>query len=345
MSKRANPTRIGFFLLGGLILAILGIVAFTSNSLFREQAEFVSSFRESVNGLSVGAKVKCQGVPIGEVTDLRLLIDLEDETFQVPVTYKIDLERLNLVLSGGLAWTEYNALREHITKGLRAQLQMESIVTGQMYIELRYIDTTELSDDELNNLAENEIPTEFSPMASLSSEASSLVSDLRSFNVNAISENLTSLLVKANLKMDELDLEAVTSSLLATSGAMQNLIGSEELQDAFGSLPEASGQFAETMAEVRQLVQRMDSSVVFLTSKMDNTSSELNETLTLMRESMNQVNSMMTTDAGIGFHVQETLASLTKAADALQLLANSLEQNPSMFIRGKDEPGNDGRGQ
>ena len=65
----------------------------------------------------------------------------------------------------------------------------------------------------------------------------------------------------------------------------------------------------------------------------------------MMRESMDQANAMMTTDAGIGFHIQETLASLTKAADALQLLATSLEQNPSMFIRGKDEPGKDGRGQ
>ena len=282
---------------------------------------------------------------IGQVTDLQLLIDLDDETFQVPVTYEIDLARLNLVLSGGLEWTEYEALRQHITKGLRAQLQLESIVTGQMYIELRYIDTPVLPDEELDKLAENEIPTEFSPMASLSSEASSLVSDLRSFNVNAISENLTALLVKANLKMDDLDLEAVTASLLETSGSIRQLAASDELQDAFGSLPEASGQFAETMADVRQLVQRMDSSIVILTSRMDQTSVELTQTLSMMRESMDQANGMMTTDAGIGFHIQETLASLTKAADALQLLATSLEQNPSMFIRGKDEPGKDGRGQ
>ncbi len=175
------------------MLSILGIVAFTSNSLFREQAEFQSSFRESVNGLAVGAKVKCQGVPIGEVTDLQLLIDLDEETFQVPVTYQIDMERLDLILSDGLKWTEYEALRQHIQKGLRAQLQLESIVTGQMYIELRYVDTPPLSDEVLDDLATNEIPSTFSPMASLSSEASGLVSNLRSFNVNAISENLTAL--------------------------------------------------------------------------------------------------------------------------------------------------------
>ncbi|MFK7844343.1 MAG: hypothetical protein AB8G77_03505, partial [Rhodothermales bacterium] len=85
------------------------------------------------------------------------------------------------------------------------------------------------------------------------------------------------------------------------------------------------------------------SSVEILSSRIDNTSQEMNATLVSMRESMDRANTMMTTDAGLGFHLQETLASLTKAADALQLLAQSLEQNPSMFIRGKDESENGNR--
>lgn len=343
MSKRANPTMIGMFLLGGLVLAVLGVMAFTSNNFFTPRAEFVSSFRESVNGLAIGAKVKCQGVPIGEVTDLQLLIDLDEETFQVPVTYEIDLERLNLILSDGLEWTNYEALQLHIEKGLRAQLQLESIVTGQMYIELRYVDSIPLEEEERLNLATNEIPTEFSPMASLSSEASGLVSNLRSFNVNAISDNLTALLINANRKIDELDLAEVGTSLMETSASIRRLTTSNELKAAINTVPEASQEFATTMADVRELVKRLDSSVEILSSRIDNTSQEMNATLVSMRESMDRANTMMTTDAGLGFHLQETLASLTKAADALQLLAQSLEQNPSMFIRGKDESENGNR--
>lgn len=343
MSKRANPTMIGLFLLGGLVLSILGVVAFTSNSLFRVQAEFQSSFRESVNGLAIGAKVKCQGVPIGEVTDLQLLIDLEEETFQVPVTYEIDMERLDLILSDGLKWTEYLALREHIKKGLRAQLQLESIVTGQMYIELRYVDTPPLSEDVLDNLAENEIPSTFSPMASLSSEASGLVSNLRSFNVNAISESLTALLVKANLKIDELDTEGVSRSLMQTASSIRRLVGSDSLRATFDKLPATSDAIAQTMADVRLLVQQLDTSTRTLTARLDQTGSELDQTLRIMRESMNRANTMMTTDSGLGFQLHETLESLAKAADALQVLANTLEQNPSMLIRGKDDNNNSGQ--
>ena len=337
MSKRANPTVIGAFMLGVLILAALGIIAFTSNSLFRDRAIFVSSFRESVNGLAVGATVKCQGVPVGEVTDLQLLIDLDEETFQVPVTYEIDLERLQLVLSESLELGDYAALQKHIEKGLRAQLQLESIVTGQMYIELRYIDTQDLSEDMLAGLDANEIPTEFSPMASLSSDASGLVSNLRSFNVNAISENLTALLVKANLKMDELDMEAINESVLATSQSMRRLANSDDLEAVFSQLPQASAQFTQTLADMQLLMKRLDGAVEVMTDQVGETSTELTATLQAMRQSMDQANSLLTTDAGIGFHLQETLASLTEAAEALRLLATSLEQNPSMFIRGKNE--------
>ena len=339
MSKRANPAVIGLFILGMLVIAILGIAAFTTSSLFSNRAIFISNFRESVNGLAEGAKVKWQGVPVGEVTDLQLLIDLEAETFQVPVSYEVDLERLEVVLANSLQLGDYEALKLHIEKGLRAQLQLESIVTGQMYIELRYFDLQELTPIVPDILAPNEIPTVFSPMAFLSADASGLMSDLRSVNVNAIGESLTSLLAKMNVKMDELDVEAINESLLAASTSVRDLAGSEDIEAAFSVLPQASDQFTQTLTDLQQLVRRLDGAIEVLTSQMGQTSAELNTTLRAMRESMERANSVLTTDAGIGYHLQETLSSLTEAAKALQLLASTLEQNPDMFIRGKSEAG------
>ena len=330
---------IGLFMMGLLIISIVGVVAFTSKSLFSNRAIFVSHFRESVNGLAEGSKVKCQGVPVGEVTDLQLLIDLENETFQVPVYYDIDLDRLQLVLASSLELGDYAALQQHIDKGLRAQLQYESIVTGQMYIELRYIGTDEVSQAFIDELQPNEIPTEFSPFASLSSEASGLVSNLRSMNVNAISENLTAFLLKASQKIDELDLDGLSASMLETSASIRDLAASEDIQNAISTIPQASEQFTQTMADVQQLTRRLDGAIEQLTTNLDASSAELNTTLQAMRESMDRANSMLTTDGGIGYHLQEALTSMTEAAEALQLLANTLEQNPSMFIRGKDEPG------
>ena len=94
MSVRANPTAIGAFLLGAAALIVVGLAILASASWFQHRTQFVSFFGESINGLEVGAPVKYQGVPIGSVTGVAIQIDRVGKTFQVPVQYEIELEKL-----------------------------------------------------------------------------------------------------------------------------------------------------------------------------------------------------------------------------------------------------------
>src|SRR6476661_9974291 len=68
MSARANPTAVGLFLLGALVIAIIGTAVLASGTWFQSNTTFISFFPESVNGLANGAPVKFQGVPVGRVT-------------------------------------------------------------------------------------------------------------------------------------------------------------------------------------------------------------------------------------------------------------------------------------
>ena len=52
MSRRANPTMVGGFILGGVALAIGAIITFGSGKLFRDTVEYISWFEGSVNGLN-----------------------------------------------------------------------------------------------------------------------------------------------------------------------------------------------------------------------------------------------------------------------------------------------------
>jgi paraquat-inducible protein B len=72
------------------------------------------------------------------VTGLLIQIDERDKTFQVPVQYEIDLTRLTTQLGTFVDLADTAVLHQQIADGLRAQLQTESIVTGQLYIELSY---------------------------------------------------------------------------------------------------------------------------------------------------------------------------------------------------------------
>ena len=54
MSQKANPTLIGVFVLGAVVIAIGAIVFFGSSNLFAKKQEYVTYFNQSVNGLGIG---------------------------------------------------------------------------------------------------------------------------------------------------------------------------------------------------------------------------------------------------------------------------------------------------
>ena len=67
MSKQVNPTFVGGFLVGAVVLAFGGILAFGSGNFFAKKMTCVAYFDSSVDGLDVGSPVKYRGVTLGTV--------------------------------------------------------------------------------------------------------------------------------------------------------------------------------------------------------------------------------------------------------------------------------------
>ena len=338
MSRRANPTAIGLFVVGAIILAVIGVGALGSNQLFETRTTFISYFGESVNGLDEGAPVKFKGVPIGEVTDIKLRVDLEDETFQVPVEYAIDLDPVTDTTGVPLNLDNPRRLREQIENGLRAQLQLESIVTGKLYVELTYVSEPEEAVYARGRSRHLEIPTELSPLAKLGEGASGLMANLRQFDVSKINENLVTFLVNANNKLNQLDVEEINRSVLATIESVQDVVESEEVRQTLRGVPKVTEELHATIEDTHRLVNRMNEGVDPTAEELKATSKELRATLQQMRGTMKEVNRTLSTDSGVGYRMNEALTNLSQAAEALRVLIRSLEQHPSMFIRGREEP-------
>ncbi|HNX04150.1 MAG TPA: MlaD family protein, partial [Opitutales bacterium] len=133
MKKQASPRLIGaFVVLAFLVLAVLvGLVG--SFKAFQSRQTFVVYFKGSVNNLNVGAKVKWKGVPVGQVSDIRIRWNQDVLSTDIPVFIQLDLDRL------GLRIDETDVMKREVASGLRARTQMESLISGMLYIDLDYI--------------------------------------------------------------------------------------------------------------------------------------------------------------------------------------------------------------
>lgn len=144
MGKKANPAVIGGFVVGAIALAVVGVLIFGSGEFLKEKMPWVSYFPGSVDGLQVGAPVTFKGVKIGQVTDIKVKLDARDDTVRVPVHWELQPDKIALVGMSESEITEVRGRGERplaqvlIKHGLRAQLQLQSFVTGQKVIQLDF---------------------------------------------------------------------------------------------------------------------------------------------------------------------------------------------------------------
>jgi paraquat-inducible protein B len=323
MSIRANPTAIGLFVIGAAVLAVIGIATLASATWFSKQSTFISYFGESVNGLEVGAPVKFQGVPIGQVTDLLIQIESRDKSFQVPVQYQIDLTRLTSQAGAYLNLDDEVVLRQQIADGLRAQLQMASMVTGQLYIELAFRPDALPPELEPRPTTYPEIPTSQSLLAAFGTQAGSMVGDVMA------------ILFRVNEMLEAVNMVELNRSVVASAAAVERLAESDEIRAAFGSMPGMTDQFSRTMAEVEVLTARLGGTIDPMQLQISGTNAEVVLTLQAMREAIEETRGIFTPDSGIGYQMEGAMASLESAAEALRTLALTLERNPDMLLRGK----------
>ncbi len=128
--KASNKTMIGAFVVGAVVLLIIGVVAFGSGSLFKKSDKYTLYFSRSVKGLTTGAPVIFKGVKLGTVDGIDLVYDPENDDELIEVTIDVNLSYVRGVPET-LGYPDYNSF---IKRGLAAKLDMQNFVTGQLMI-------------------------------------------------------------------------------------------------------------------------------------------------------------------------------------------------------------------
>lgn len=145
MGKKANPAVIGAFVVAAVALTVAGVLVFGRGDFLKEKMSWVSYFPGAVDGLQVGAPVAFKGVKVGQVTEIKVTLDAKDGTVRIPVYWDLEPDRIAVM---GIPEAEKTAKAERplaqvlIKRGLRAQLQSQSFVTGQKMIALDFFPDT-----------------------------------------------------------------------------------------------------------------------------------------------------------------------------------------------------------
>jgi paraquat-inducible protein B len=289
-------------------------------------------FKESVNGLDVGAPVKYKGVPIGKVSDIKIRFNQSANSSAIPVFVKVDTGRLENEFGVGVDLSDETQLGLQIRGGLRAQLQLDSFLTGQLYIELDYLERDELMPAIYiqEEMLFPEIPTQPSVMSKFGADTAELFRQMTSIDFEELSRELTSLLRITREKIEPIDVDKLQTDLQASLNAVSGFFGSEDLQSAIHQLNETLVSLEDTSGVLRE-------EVISMNSGLKETSLKLNENLDALAVFINNLEQVTHPASPIRSELKSFLEELGKMSRNLSNLVDYLERNPDALLRGRSD--------
>lgn len=211
---------------------------------------FLVNFDGSVRGLSVGAPVEFRGIKIGSVSDIAVSLNPKTLEIKIPVLIDIQPERITTpqVMQSRVSEDKYAIMKHMVKRGLRAQLETGSLLTGQLFVQLDF--HPDLPQKELVMTGKYpEIPAVPATMDQVRRTVTDVITEIR-----------------------RLPLDKIAKGILETVEGGNRLVNSPDIQKAVHNLNVALGN-------VEKLTEGLDRQVDTLASSLDKTLVTVQKTL------------------------------------------------------------------
>lgn len=314
MAKQANRMMIGGFVVLAVIIMAASLVVFGSGKFFKKTNKYVLYFDESIKGLSVGAPVLFQGVPVGSVASITLQADLAKMKTQIPVFIEIEPDRWK-VQAGD---RNYRKVAEKLIEmGLRAQLIMQSFITGQLMIEL-----------------------DFYPKSDICYAPAQIDKDYQDYVVIPTCKSTSARLGQA---LGDMDFKGIEKSLNSSLAGIERLVNNPDLAASIRALK-------DTLQEARKLVAKLDRQVDPLAADVkktvkdfgklaNNVDARVEGVATGLDKTMSAARGVLTQDSPLMVELEAMLQEISAMSRSIRQLASYLDLHPEALIRGKGKTG------
>ena len=337
MSKPSNPTLIGSFVLGAVLLLVVAVLLFGGAALFASKRTLVSYFPGSVKGLREGSSVALNGVRVGYVKDLQLEGDLKADNSMdmlVKVTMEILPGSFELTANGTKLSVEDRSKllspQQYVQAGIRAKLGTESFVTGQLLVELDFRPDIPAVFRAREKGGPPEIPTIPGDVQQVLERVQNFFAQVSAeIDVEALAKDVQGILSGMNQLMNSQDLR----SMIAGGSRLTN----DDLPRLTSSLERTLTDLQGATKDARALVQHVDNQVDPLMTDLRPAVRRLDSTLKATEATLQSVSGHLREDSALSLEVRNTLQDLQSMSDAATALLQYLDEHPEALLRGKKQ--------
>ena len=313
MSNVANKYKVGIFVVATILTLIIIAILLGSFHIFKTSIECMTVVNSSVQGLSNGAKVKYNGVTIGQVSEIKISPNGNYVYIYMSLAPETIVSSDNRDKSA--IFIEF--IKNEIKNGLCCQLRYEGI-TGILYQEIKFF------PPEIPRIPMPELPA-IHPLC-IPSTPPVLLGDI----ITKINNSLEKL-----SKIDEIFIRVIqtvdTVNKYLEGPQLNSFI--QETSKISKNIGDMSQRFNETLTKdklehiTKNLYEILDEIKKFsikLNRELDG--SKLPETMADARKVMNNTNEKL----------ENVTDSIKASAESLTELTDTLNKKPDSIIWGKD---------
>jgi len=334
MAKQWNKTVIGVFVLSGIALLILSVILLGGGRFFGEKHRFVLFFQGSIRGLAAGAPVVLQGVQVGSVERIFLQEDPNTQALRIPVIISLVPDQID---TGGVKLGDLEeAVQNLIAKGLKGQLTIQSLVTGQLIIELDFFPDlpTRLVGSDLPHM---EIPT-------IPSSLEQIARTIEKIPVQQLFEKLVAAVDGIERTINAPEIKEALKAIQLTAQGTERLVtradgvvaGADRMLEKLDRQVGALGASLKTASDnAGRLLDNIDAQVGPLGLEARKTLDATRQLLANAQSTVDGVDGFVGQRSELRQRLNRSLEEITAAARALRALSDLLERHPEVLLRGK----------
>lgn len=317
-----KSTAVGAFVLGGTGIGVVAILLFGGTRLFMTNPRVAVYFQDTVAGLTVGAPVTLRGVKVGTVRGIKITISLPELVPRIPVI--LEIERGQVSWTSGSHHAGLAELELAVKAGLRAQLATQSLVTGQLNVDLDF------HPDSPATLigGTGDVP-----------EIPSIPSDFQKLKNQITDLNLPDLTDKARLALT--GIQRIVAELDGTIGPLSESVRRTSdaaritLEVTTSAVQQLRVDAGRTLGNVDRLADVGEGRIVAIGRDVERILATLGRTVSRAEKTIDALNELTAPHAPARGDMEAMLRDLAASASSLRNFTRELDRNPGAALLGR----------